>query len=159
MPSVGFAVADRSHDAGGFPRLEDHHDFVGVRSFEVWIDEVIAATLWGFHNRDVPLSRPSVQPGLKLLGNAPQRIPAHWIELPIRVEEANDALWLLERLNQPIQQDAVKATIVPTNAVLVMLIEGVHECPADLLSAGYLRLLDTLYRPARDRDIKGRALG
>jgi hypothetical protein len=48
---------------------------------------------------------------------------------------------------------------VPTNAVLVMLIEGVHECPADLLSAGYLRLLDTLYRPARDRDIKGRALG
>jgi hypothetical protein len=40
-----------------------------------------------------------------------------------------------------------------------MLIEGVHECPTDLLSAGYLRLLDTLYRPARDRDIKGRALG
>jgi hypothetical protein len=33
------------------------------------------------------------KPGLKLLSNAPQRIPAHWIELPIRIEEANDALW------------------------------------------------------------------
>lgn len=104
MPSVGFAVVDRSHDAGGFPRLEDHRDVVGVRSFEVWIDKVIAAALRGFHNRDVPLCRPSLQPGLKLLGNAPQRIPAHRIELPICVEEANDALWLLERLNQPFSR-------------------------------------------------------
>jgi hypothetical protein len=40
---------------------------------------------------------------LELIGNATQRVPAHRIELPIRVEEANDALWLLERLNQPIQ--------------------------------------------------------
>src|SRR5262249_56348516 len=113
----------------------------------------------GGQNRNPSLLCPTLQPVLELIGNATQRVPAHRIELPIRVEEANDALWLLERLNQPIQQDAVKATIVPTNAVLVMLIEGVHECPADLLSAGYLRLLDTLYRPARDRDIKGRALG
>src|SRR6516162_7708368 len=147
MPSVGFAVADRSHDAGGFPRLEDHHDVVGVRSFEVWIDKVVAAALRGFHNRDVPLCRPSLQPGLKLLGNAPQRIPAHRIKLPICVEEANDALGLLERLNQPIQQDAVKATIVPTNAVLVVLEERVHECPRRPTSAGYPRLLDPLYPP------------
>jgi hypothetical protein len=49
--------------------------------------------------------------------------------LPIRIEEANDALWLLERLNQSIQQNAIKATIMPTHAVLVVLIEGVHEYP------------------------------
>jgi hypothetical protein len=30
MPSVGLVVADRNHDAGRFPRLEDHHDFVGL---------------------------------------------------------------------------------------------------------------------------------
>ena len=129
MPSVGLAVADCSHDASGFPRLEDHYDVVRVCSFEVWIDKVIAAALRGFHHRDVPLCRPRLQPGLKLLSNAPQRIPAHWIELPIRIEEANDALWLLERLNQSVQQDAVKATIVPTNAVLVVVVEGVHACP------------------------------
>jgi hypothetical protein len=40
---------------------------------------------------------------LELLGNAPQRVPAHWVQLPIRVEEANDALWLLEGLNESIQ--------------------------------------------------------
>jgi hypothetical protein len=48
---------------------------------------------------------PTLQLVLELIGNAAQRVPAHRIELPIRVEEANDALWLLERLNQPIQQD------------------------------------------------------
>ena len=107
--------------------------------------------LRGFHHRDVPLCRSRLQPGLKLLSNVPQRIPAHWIELPIRIEEANDALWLLERLKQSVQQDAVKATIVPTNAVLVVFVEGVHEYPADTASKGYSRLLDVLYRPAGGR--------
>ena len=100
---------------------------VGLRSIEVGIDEVISATVRGFHNWNLPLARPRLQPGLELLGNAPQRIPAQWmqripaqwIELPIRVEETNDALWLLERLNQPIQQDAIKTTVMPTNAALV----------------------------------------
>ena len=35
MPSVALVVADRSHDAGGFTRLEDHHDFIGARSIEL----------------------------------------------------------------------------------------------------------------------------
>ena len=103
MPSVGLAVADCGHDAGGFPRLEDHDDFVRLCSVEVGIDEVIAAALRSFHNWDVPLACPSLQPSLELLGNAPQRVPAHWVQLPIRVEEANDALWLLEGLNESIQ--------------------------------------------------------
>ena len=122
-------MVDRNHDAGRFPRLEDHHDFVGLHSIEVGIDEVIAASLRGFHNWNLPLARPRPQPGLELLGNAPQRIPAHWIELPIRVEETNDALWLLKRLNEPVEQDAIKATIMPTNAALVVVVEGVHEYP------------------------------
>jgi hypothetical protein len=66
---------------------------------------------------------------LELLGNAPQRVPAHRVKLPISIEEANDALWLLERLNEPIQQNAIKTAIMPTNAVLVVFIEGVHEYP------------------------------
>jgi hypothetical protein len=82
--------------------------------------------LRGFDNRDVPLAGPGLEPSLELFGNAPQRTPTHWIKLPIRVEEANDALRLLERLNQSIQKDAIKATVVPTNAVLVVFIEGVH---------------------------------
>ena len=129
MPSVGLAVADCGHDAGGFTRLEDHDDFVRRCPVEVGIDEVIAAALRSFDNWDAPLACPRLQPSLELLGNAPQRVPAHWVQLPIRIEEANDALWLLERLNQPIQQNAIKTAIMPTNAVLVVFIEGVHEYP------------------------------
>jgi hypothetical protein len=49
--------------------------------------------------------------------------------LPIHVEEANGALWLLERLNQPIQQDPIKATVMPTDAAFVVFVEGVHDQP------------------------------
>ena len=40
------------------------------------------------------------QPALKLLGNVAQRVPAHRVMLPVGVEEADDVLRLLERLNQ-----------------------------------------------------------
>ena len=70
MPSVGLAVADCGHDAGGFTRLEDHDDFVRLCSVEVGLDEVIAAALWSFHNWDAPPVCPSLQPTLELLGNA-----------------------------------------------------------------------------------------
>jgi hypothetical protein len=36
---------------------------------------------------------------LELIGNAAQHVPTHRIKLPIRVEEANDPLHLLEGLN------------------------------------------------------------
>jgi hypothetical protein len=69
---------------------------------------------------------------LKLLGNVPQQEPAYRVKLPVGV-----ALRLLERLNQSVQQDAIKATVLPSNAVPVMLAEGVHERPpADPSSAG-----------------------
>jgi len=73
---------------------------------------------------------------LKLLGNVAQRVPAHRVKLPVGVEEADDALRLLERLNQPVQQDAIKASVMPSNAVPVVFVEGVHERhPADPSSA------------------------
>jgi len=67
--------------------------------------------------------------------SASKLLSVGWIELPIRIEEANDALWLLERLNQSVQQDAVKATIAPTNAVLVVLVEGVRISRAEPLAS------------------------
>src|SRR5712691_5126525 len=81
MPSAGLAVANYSHDAGGFAHLEDHDDFVRLCSVEVGIDEVIAAALRSFDKWDAPLACPSLQPSLELLGNAPQRVPAHWVKL------------------------------------------------------------------------------
>jgi hypothetical protein len=55
----------------------------------------------------------------------------------IGFEKANDPLRLLERLNQPIQQNAVETTIMPMDAVLVVLVEGVHgRLPAAVLATG-----------------------
>jgi hypothetical protein len=49
----------------------------------------------------------------------------------------DDPLRLLERLDQPIEQNAVKTTIVPTDAVFVVLEEGVHDrLPAAVLQLG-----------------------
>ena len=44
---------------------------------------------------------------------------------------------LLERLNQPIEQNAVETTIMPMDVVLVVLVEGVHGyLPAEILATG-----------------------
>src|SRR5215470_1834503 len=64
MPSIGLAVADCGHDAGGFTRLEDHDDFIRLCSVEVGIDEVIAAALRSFDDWDAPLACP--KPSAKL---------------------------------------------------------------------------------------------
>ena len=96
MPAVGFAVADRRHDARWFARFDDDHDLVRVCSSEIGLDEVVAAAFRSLRNRDVPFLRPPFQPALKLLGNVAQRVPAHRVKLPVGVEEADDALRLLD---------------------------------------------------------------
>jgi len=40
--------------------------------------------------------------------------------LSIRVEEPDDALRLLEGLDQPVDQDAVKTAVAETNPILVI---------------------------------------
>ena len=137
VPSVRLAVADRRHDARWLTRFENDHDGIEVCAFEIWIDEVVAAAFRGVGNRYVALLRPPFQPALKLVGNVPQHVPAHRVKLPVGVEKANHAFRLLERLNQSVQQDAIKATVLPSNAVPVVSVEGVHEVPpADPSSAG-----------------------
>ncbi len=81
----------------------------------------------------------------------------HWIKLPIRVEEANDALRLLERLNQSIQKNAIKATVVPTNAVLVVFIEGVHEGPLPSRSQQGNAVMECALPPPRRKGYQGRS--
>jgi len=50
-----------------------------------------------------------LDPGLKLFSGAAQHIVADRIELPIAAEEANQPLGLLKWLDQPVEQDPVKA--------------------------------------------------
>ena len=160
MPAVRLAITDRCHDACRLASLENDHHGIRARPFEVWIDEVVAAAIRGVQNWNVPLRCPPFQPLLELLGDAAQRVAADRVQLPIRVEEANNALWLLERLNQPVQQKPIKASIIPTNAVPVMLVEGVHDQPpGGIQRPRIVPAIARVWSPRGYGDIKGEALG
>src|SRR5262252_1598526 len=137
VPSVRELVADGSHDAGGFASFEDDHDCIGLGPFEIRVDEFVTTAFRRLHDRNVALGGPLVHPALKLVDDAAQGIPRHRVELAICVEEADDPLWLLERLDQPVQQDAVETTIMPVDAVLVVRVEGIHDrLPTAVPAAG-----------------------
>jgi hypothetical protein len=40
-------------------------------------------------------------------------VSGHRVQLAIGIEKTDDPLWLLERLNQPVQQNPVKTAIMP----------------------------------------------
>jgi len=50
--------------------------------------------------------------------------------LAVGAKETDHLLRLLERLNQSVEQDAIKAPVAKAAALLVMLEEGVHGSPA-----------------------------
>ncbi len=52
-----------------------------------------------------------------------------------------------------------KATVVPTNAALVVFIEGFHEGPPPSRSQQINAVIERALQPLAERDIKGGALG
>src|SRR5260370_40622344 len=96
-------------------------------ALEVGVDKFVAPALRGVDDRGVPLAGLSLYPDLKLFGSTSQDIAAHRIEVPINVEKADHSLGLLKRLDEPVQQDAVETPIIEADAVLVMIVEGVHD--------------------------------
>src|SRR6516225_3352031 len=126
MPAVCFPVTDRDHDPRRLSGFEDDDDLIRACSGEVGLDKIIAATLWSLDDRGVPLVGLSLHPDLKLVGGATQHVSADRIEVPIGIEEPDHSLGLLKRLDQPIEEYPIKASIAEPNAVLVMFVEGVH---------------------------------
>ena len=127
MPAIRFP--DRGEDPRGLTSLDDHDDLIGLGSPEVRLDECVPAPGGGFDDRRAPLRRPRDHPPLILGGDVGQDGFAHRIQLSVRVEEPDDALRLLERLDQSVDQDPIEAPVPETNAILVMLVEGVHGHP------------------------------
>ena len=64
---------------------------------------------------------------LKLLGNIAQKIAGNPLALPIGIKEADDSLGLLKRLDQSVQKDPIQTTVGKFDAILMMLVEGVHR--------------------------------
>jgi hypothetical protein len=69
MPAVRRPVADRDHDARRFAGLQYGDDLVGLGTFEVRFDELVATALRRLQNWNVALLRPL----LKAIGSAMQR--------------------------------------------------------------------------------------
>src|SRR5215475_5068829 len=130
MPSVRGLIADGNHNTRGLTRLEDDRHVAALSSSEVRIYEFVSTAPGRLCDRDIALRGPLGHPGLKLVSDVAQGGTCHWIDLSIRIEEADDPLRLLERLNQPIQQNAVETTIMPTDAIFVVLEEGIHDRPS-----------------------------
>jgi hypothetical protein len=63
---------------------------------------------------------------LELLGNVAEHVAAHRVHVTASAKESDHAFGLLKRLNEPIEQEAVKTPIPETDAILMMLVEGVH---------------------------------
>jgi len=130
MPAVELLVADRRHNTCRFSGFQDDDDLIGLCSLEVRVDEFVAPPLWRLDNRGVPFAGILRHPALKLLGSAAQDITADRIEVPVGSEKADDPFGLLKWLDEPVQQNPVKAPIAKANAVPVMLVEGVHGRPS-----------------------------
>ena len=61
--------------------------------------------------RNIPLLRPVRYPVAELIGNVGEDSPADRKLVPIKTEESDCPLRLLKRLDQPVQQNAIKAAI------------------------------------------------
>jgi hypothetical protein len=63
---------------------------------------------------------------VKLCGNLAQDLPADRIEIPISTEETDDTFFLLKRLDETVEENAVETAVLKSDVILVMLVERVH---------------------------------
>jgi hypothetical protein len=100
---------------------------------------------------------------LELVGNTGQKPPGNPLSFTVGIEKPQHSFWLLERLDQSVQQDSIEASIAELDAILMVLEEGVHRNPqCGDIPGGYSMDAFVLYgrEPPSDIfaawDIKGR---
>jgi len=160
VPAVFLGIADGGHNPGRFPGFQNEDDLIGFCLAEVGFHEFVAPSCGWLGDRRAPFFRTVLDPTMELVSDLGQHLAAHRELIAIGTEEADDALGLLEGLDQAVEQDAVEATIARPNAMLMVLVEGVHE---ELQSVSTPKRTPATPLPAdayfTNRDIKGEALG
>src|ERR1700736_2236963 len=164
MPAIIFLVSVGDQNPSGFTSADNGHYLIGFGVIEVRVQEFIATISWGLQYRRVPLLGPVRYPVLVLLGDATEFIASDPLALTVGVEKTDDSFRLLERLDQSVQQQPVKAPVVEHDVILVMLEKGVHEnlqcgqIPGPILRApssgekGYQGRSPWLVSPTRHHD-------
>src|SRR5947208_2822708 len=124
MPTVIFP--DGGHDGGGLARFDDGHDLIGLGTSEVAFHQVIAPA-WGiFFNGYTPFLGAVLDPVVVLRSDVAQHLPTDGIDLAIGPEKADGPLFLLKGLDRGMEQDTIEATIIETDVILMVFVEGVH---------------------------------
>ena len=126
MPAVFFLVADGSDDPRGLAGLENTDDLVGFGVFEIGIQKLVPAYSGIIDDGRIPMLRAVLDPIVELGGNVAKNVTSHRIELPVGIEESDDTLFLLKGLNDRVQHNAIEASVMETDVILVMLVESVH---------------------------------
>jgi len=126
VPAVLLLCSDCRHDARRFSRLQNADDLIRLGRFEIGLHKLIAPSVRRTQDWCSPFLGAVDHPVVKLCGNLAQDIPADRIEFPISTEETDDTLFLLKRLDEPIQEDAIETSILKSDVILVMLVERVH---------------------------------
>ncbi len=131
MRAVVVLVPDSDQDSSWFTRLENRHDLIGLGVLEVLVDEVVPAaviiiSVWRFQYRSAPFLGAVLHKVLELVGNTGQKLPGNPLSFTVGIEKPQHSLWLLERLDQSVQQDSIEASIAELNAIPMVLEEGVH---------------------------------
>src|SRR3989441_6272822 len=116
MPAVIRPIALGDQNAGRLARFEDHDDLVGLGALEVGRDEVVAPPLRRVEERRTPLPYASRHPVVKLGSHVAQQIARDALAPAVGVEEADDPLRLLKRLNEAVQEQPVETAIPKLDA-------------------------------------------
>ena len=126
MPAIVLLISDRDHDTGWLPAFNDCHDLVRFGPSEIGVEEFVTTIFRRLQNGSTPFLRPVYYPVLELPGDIAKHVAAHRVDMPVRIEEAYHPFGLLEWLDQSVQQQSIEASIPELNAILVVLVKGVH---------------------------------
>src|SRR2546428_3428880 len=126
VPAVFLLRSDCRHDARRFSRLQYADDLIRLGRFEIGLHKLIAPAVRRTQDWCSPFLGAVDHPVVKLCGNLAQDIPADRIEFPISTEETDDTLFLLKRLDETVEQNAVETAVMKSDVILVVLVERVH---------------------------------
>ena len=121
-------ASDGHQNTGRFPSFQDDGNAVCWGVFQVRQDEIIPALfLRGIYDGGAPFLRTIAEPIHKRVGDIRQRAVRYPSAVAVGIEESQHPFGLLKRLNHSIQQQPIEAPVPELDAILVMLVKGVHR--------------------------------
>jgi hypothetical protein len=131
MATTGVFGFDADKNPSRFSGLNDRNNLIGLCVLEIGFDKFVAPVVRSLKNGSIPGRRTVCHPVLVLACDITKHIPGDRIDFSVCAEKADHSLWLLKRLDGRIEKHSVEAAIMEIDAILMVLIEGVHGYPSN----------------------------